>query len=430
MHTNMRRALLPFMLFLAASLTGCTLLDDIVTGLRRVCETDPLVVTKTDDTNDGLCTADDCSLREAVVTANNCPGPQTIELPAGAYHLTRAGSGEDAADTGDLDITDDLVIQGVDVPSIHGDDQDRVFEIFEPAEVELNLLIVVQGKEQLGAGIRNRSVLTLNSSAINNNHAEVPSGGSGSSSGGGLFNDQGARATINDTQFLENTADEGGGIHNFALAELTINGGQMAGNVATNRGGGLWNNFEAQATVNDFDIRMNQADLAGAGIYNDGTLNMEINEFSENTEANQGGGLFNGPDGEAFLYEAWFTNNDADLGGAVFNQGLIHLYQSGVNNNTAFGGFGGGLYNDGADAAALLQNSTVSGNMIVPPGSPGGSGIYNGGGDLQIEFSTFAYNNADGILNDGGHGTLESTILGHHADGNCTGDPLNSGGHN
>ncbi len=48
-------------------------------------------VTKTADTNDGVCDASDCSLREAVDNANACAGAQTIKLPAGAYTLTLVG---------------------------------------------------------------------------------------------------------------------------------------------------------------------------------------------------------------------------------------------------------------------------------------------------------------------------------------------------
>ena len=77
--------------------------------------TGPVVfnVTKTSDTNDGVCDAD-CSLREAVIAANAAVGPATINLPPGTYGLTLAGAGEDKAATGDLDIT-----QG------DGDDQRR-----------------------------------------------------------------------------------------------------------------------------------------------------------------------------------------------------------------------------------------------------------------------------------------------------------------
>src|SRR5262245_61176488 len=86
-------------------------------------------VTKTDDTNDGACDVSDCSLREAIIAANNNPGAETIALPAGTYVLTRTGTGEDLASTGDLDIRDDLTIDGDDPNTtiIDADNIDRVF---------------------------------------------------------------------------------------------------------------------------------------------------------------------------------------------------------------------------------------------------------------------------------------------------------------
>jgi CSLREA domain-containing protein len=77
-------------------------------------------VTKEEDTNDGVCSSLDCSLREAVLNANACPGPHTITLPAGGYTLTIPGINEDAGETGDLDITKDLTIIGIGAPSISG----------------------------------------------------------------------------------------------------------------------------------------------------------------------------------------------------------------------------------------------------------------------------------------------------------------------
>ena len=117
------------MVLLSATLQSCGVIEDVFRGLARTCEQPVFVVTKTVDTNDGICTSDDCSLREAIITANNCPGHQTIQLPAGGYRLTLLGAGEDAALTGDLDITDDLTIQGEGVPSIHGQDDDRTIDV-------------------------------------------------------------------------------------------------------------------------------------------------------------------------------------------------------------------------------------------------------------------------------------------------------------
>src|SRR5262245_3192949 len=54
------------------------------------------------------------SLREAITCANSTPGPDTITVPAGTYTLTITGADEDANQTGDLDITDDLTITGAD----------------------------------------------------------------------------------------------------------------------------------------------------------------------------------------------------------------------------------------------------------------------------------------------------------------------------
>src|SRR5438046_171489 len=73
------------------------------------------------------------SLREAVIAANANPGPDTIVLFAGTYTLTIVGANEDAAATGDLDISDDVTIMGagesqtfIDASGISGD---RAFQI-------------------------------------------------------------------------------------------------------------------------------------------------------------------------------------------------------------------------------------------------------------------------------------------------------------
>lgn len=82
-----------------------------------------ITVTTTQDVlngNDGV-----CSLREAIIAANTdtasgpatgeCPagnGADMINLPAGVFTLTIAGSNEDASATGDLDILHSLNLVG------------------------------------------------------------------------------------------------------------------------------------------------------------------------------------------------------------------------------------------------------------------------------------------------------------------------------
>lgn len=57
------------------------------------------------------CLPGDCSLREALLAANESPGPDRIVLSAGFYTLTRFGLDDDAG-AGDLDVTEDLEIVG------------------------------------------------------------------------------------------------------------------------------------------------------------------------------------------------------------------------------------------------------------------------------------------------------------------------------
>ena len=260
---------------------------------------------------------------------------------------------------------------------------------------------------------------------IHDNAAAVPNGGVRGSIGMGIFNEAGT-LTLLGTQIFDNIADHGGGIHNFATATLIAEDVLIQGNVANDMAGGLWNNFAANATLTNVELRDNDASVHGAGIYNAGFLDANWLTLVENVAGLDGGGLWVGPDGDAFLYDAWFTNNNAGRGGGVFNQGMTHLYRSSVNNNSGLAGQGGGAYND-FGGALFLQNTTVSANMIdAPPGLPGGSGIFNLG-DLRLEFITAAYNNRDGLRNDaGGTMTIRSSVVAYHALDNCTGTtPMN-----
>lgn len=406
-------------MLLALALVGCD------PGVP--CPTEYLV-TKTTDTNDGICD-EDCSIREAVLNANTCAGAQFIRIPPDAYQLTIVGMGEDAGATGDLDITDDLTIIGVAVPSISANGIDRIFEIHPGATVNMQYLILAEGQEQLGAAIRNHGMLTLDGLSIQNNHAVVPPGGSGTSAGGGLFNETGT-TELYGTQFLENTADHGGGVHNFATAALNGSNVVFAGNTASITAGGLWNNMAATVNLADVEFRMNESDGDAGGLYNAGSLEMTLVTFTENIADDNGGAILTAPGSMTVLYDANVNNNSADFGGGLYNGGLTHFYTSSLTVNTAFGGLGGAIYNDNANPGVQLRNTTISGNMLVPPGSPGGGGIYNDNGDLLIEFSTIASNGPDGVYNTlGAHWQIDNTIIAYHVT-NCTNPGIGSSGHN
>ncbi|NNJ85428.1 MAG: CSLREA domain-containing protein, partial [Gammaproteobacteria bacterium] len=93
-------------------------------------------VTKTNDTA-STCDDGDCSLREAIIAANANGTADIINLTTGTYTLTIAGTPEEGALTGDLDITEnldtgdpDLTING-NGAVIDGGEMNRVFDIHQ-----------------------------------------------------------------------------------------------------------------------------------------------------------------------------------------------------------------------------------------------------------------------------------------------------------
>ena len=96
------------------------------------------------------------SLRSAIMAANARPGTDTIKLPAGTFQLTIAGAGEDAAATGDLDITGNLTIQGKKSSTtiVDGNGLDRVFEVLS-GKVSFSKLTIQNGRSNAGAGLYN-----------------------------------------------------------------------------------------------------------------------------------------------------------------------------------------------------------------------------------------------------------------------------------
>src|SRR5207245_1816382 len=115
------------------------------------------------------------SLRQAIIDANASPGADTIVLPAGRYALTVAGANEDYAVTGDLDIRDDLRINGagaaatvIDGSGLH----DRVFQVFG-VNAYFSGVTITGGQANRGAGLSMvGGSLTLADCVVSDNHAD------------------------------------------------------------------------------------------------------------------------------------------------------------------------------------------------------------------------------------------------------------------
>jgi len=200
------------------------------------------VNTRTDsadtDPGDGICTDStaNCSLRAAISEANALPGDQTVVVDPAVttINLTLDGANEDANSTGDLDVTDELIIEAngatIDASTIPG--RDRVLQVF--AATTLHRAVITGGQPiavveaSNGGGIRVATGVTfgLDRSTITGNG--VPTG----LFGGGLFIERSAIVQIDSSTLSGNTAFLGGGAAtegSLAVRNSTISGNETGG---------------------------------------------------------------------------------------------------------------------------------------------------------------------------------------------------------
>ena len=195
-------------------------------------------VTRTDDPAPNGCQPTDCSLREAVIAANAGSGGDTIVLPAGHFRLGIAGIGEQAAATGDLDLTKSVTITGAGARATVIDAMriDRVFEILGGATVLISDVKITGGvTEDNGAGIESAGTLTLVQDAIVGNHATGVADGGAVDSGGPAL-------TITQSTLAGNVGYNGGAIHFghlLTITSSTITGNSGGGPGVNGDGGGI-----------------------------------------------------------------------------------------------------------------------------------------------------------------------------------------------
>jgi uncharacterized repeat protein (TIGR01451 family) len=257
--------------------------------------------------------------------------------------------------------------------------------------------------------------------------------GNGGSYGGGIHN--GGTLTLNDCTVSGNAVSSGeyygagGGIYNYG--PLTLNSSTVSGNHAAGYGGGIFNRQGALATLNNSTVSGNAANYGG-GVFNDvGIVTLQNCVFLENT-GRRGGGIYSNGGAVTVNDCAVSDNRVNSTGGGIYNsQGAVTLNNSAVNGNTASGS-GGGIFNEGGwDAGTVtLNNSTVSGNTA----DEYCGGVVNGG-PLVLNNATLTSNTArisgGGLCN--GSVTLRNSILsGNIADSapECYAATITSAGYN
>ena len=407
-------------------------------------QSDPFTVTKTGDTNDGLCGVVDCSLREAIGSGDS---GDSVTIPKGVYTLTQ---GTELTIATSLTLSGagsgDTIIQAAEGPGVANA---RVLRItagsVNISSVTIRYGALVSGKTPervtvaVGAGILlGNANLTLKTSHVTNNQAApfVFPGGHVVSQGGGIWT---SRSTLDviDSTISGNFADNGGGITSntdslIRLSRSTVTGNTgfigggilnfasvaMTNSTINDNGakfhGGISNGKNGRLTVTRSTISDNASSGDGGGIWNEGTGDLVDAIVSGNTADGDGGGILNG--GTLTITSSTINENVArSRGGGIFNVGELTIIGSRINNNgTSVNG--GGIFNAGrgiilgfgsdSGGTVAIADTVISGNTA----SNGGGGIFNtpigagpSGGTVTLTNSTISANSTEtyggGIFN-------------------------------
>jgi len=402
-------------------------------------------VTRGDDPAPVGCTPTDCSLREAVIAANANPGPDTITLPPDTYILSIPGTGEDLAQTGDLDITESVNINGAGPSTtiIDGDRIDSVFEVLT-GSVTFSGVTIQHAYRSAGdgGGIRYDAAggtLTIVNSKFFSNTADSDGGGISMEANadnaslsvtnsifisntadvdeGGAINLDSMTNTITivDSEFIGNSADdEGGALHfNNELYTITIVTSEFIGNSTGDEGGALHTNdnfydisiadslFQANRTTDGGDANGGGAiNLEGITV----TIDIVNSRFISNTTASEGGALRTDDDGQVVTIRGstFISNTALDAGGSYDGGGAlcieedsttVEIYGSRFYSNTAASAASGGAIAAVGDASNLhIHASGFQGNTASWDG--GAIEFASDGGILEISNSTLSANEA------------------------------------
>jgi CSLREA domain-containing protein len=412
-----------------------------------------------------------CTLREAVLAANTnvasgagvgeCgkgdPGSDHIVFAnlvgsPDVYTLAIPPAGTNDALTGDLNITEDVIITGnfQTETIIDGNGLDRVFYIGSGIAVQIERVTIQHGSAFQGAGIANDGGdLTIRQTSILENSSGCGLPGC-TVDGAGVWNR--GTLTIERSTIAENlalcTTDTclaiGGGITNashggiLSLDRSVVfsNDAKCTGRGCNAAGGGIWNEgtvFLSRSVIQANNVGCDadgglDCTASGGGIFSrEGVASIgaliQSNRAScfssplqpSNCKA-QGGGLYNGQaqmqvDGlvlensVAASCVAGSTEACEALGGGIYNQGIFGLSGSTVSSNMAScllprdlcTARGGGLFSAPAHdtQGATVTASTFLANAAVSPFRASGGGVVTAG-RLEVERSTFSLNFAFG----------------------------------
>ncbi|WP_146348518.1 beta strand repeat-containing protein [Phaeobacter marinintestinus] len=359
-------------------------------GALELREADSLIVTTTSDVVDAY--DYQTSLREALAFANSNVDASTITFDAALSGATITLSGTELELTTDVTVDGDIIgDDDVADITIDGDGESRVFRV-SAGTATLDALTITGGSSVIGGGviIASGAAARLMHTKITGNSADV---------GGGIFN--GGTITLTSSTISANYADiVGGGISNEGSATLTIC--TLNGNSADLYGGGFSNLLGGTVTLTNSTISGNNAD-GGGGILNGGTATLTNSTISGNSASTQGGGILNG--GTATLTNSIVLGNNAGTGTEIYESGGTITATTSITSGTAadvfasLAGNGGGLLADnGGPVQTITLNSDVT-NPALDAGNDAAAAeagaMTDARGAIRVDDATAANNGAN-----------------------------------
>ncbi|MEM7333165.1 MAG: right-handed parallel beta-helix repeat-containing protein, partial [Chloroflexota bacterium] len=286
-------------------LLGAVLLTLLDVTQTNAAPQNVIVVDTLIDENDGSCADGDCSLRDAIATAQI---EDTINFSVNGTI--------DIATLGQLTINNRLTINGGNAITITGNNATRLFKITGGA-------------------------VTFDGLTLTNGFPTTADCSTGSQiCGGALSIESGTAVTITNSLIQDNQADRGGAIYAFFSA-VHIDNSTFRNNSSDDLGGAIMMNFFGEIIIADslFDTNSSAQSVGGA-------LFLDVNS--------------------ATITDSTFTNNLSDRGGAIYaSSGNITIQNSTIYDNFARETGGGIQLSTGMH---LLQNVTVSDNFAEDGG--------------------------------------------------------------
>jgi predicted outer membrane repeat protein len=363
--------------------------------LTSAAQAATFTVTRQDDPVPDGCKANDCSLREAVIAADDTAAEDTIILPAGNHLIDLVGEFDNTENTGDLDISTDMKFMGAP-SSIDGQDITRIMDISSGANVSLRDLTLQNAYHQYNGGtiVISGGSLTVNTVTFDTN--------TGGGLGGVIYAQNDAVVNIDDSRFINNTGGSGSAIN--ISGDLIVRNTVFRGNDAPDLGdrGAVAYVFQGSGTSDVLfeNVRFDQNTATGSGgaiVFLGRKLRIDGLIATDNKTNGHGGVLFVSGSAETKTIEivnAIFEGNTAaDGGGAIsFSGGVLGTlniqHTSFVNNNAS--DWGGALTITGG--AAEISNSTFSGNHTNDIG--GGIHVFSAE-NMIVRHTTFSGNTAN-----------------------------------